>query len=83
MVYVDQQASLWVDGKRLLVQNFDLPSIEAARDREPPPHYPQISISVDGSPVILRRIDLDRDICAPGGLFPVGAEPRGCPARVS
>ena len=70
--YVDQQASLWVDGKQLLVQNFDLPSIEAVRDREPPRLYPRVSISVAGSPVSLRRVQLDRDIYYSSGVFPVG-----------
>lgn len=60
--YVDQEASVWVDGKRVLVYQFDLPSIEDARDRPPPQNYPMVSITVEGSPVTLYDVELDRDL---------------------
>ncbi len=59
--YVDQEASVWVDGERMLRVPFDLP-LQELLDREPAPLLPQVGIEVSGSPVTLHRVQLDRDL---------------------
>lgn len=59
--YVDQEASVWIDGERVLVERFDLP-LEALLEREPAASLPEPSIAVAGTPVTLHRVQLDRDI---------------------
>lgn len=59
--YVDQQASVWVDGERVIVANFDM-SVEAATRRAAAPEYPDLGIGVSGSPVTLHSVEVDRDL---------------------
>jgi len=75
--YVDQEASVWVDGKRVLTKRFDL-GIEYVRNRAMPcellpsgelirqdggvPLSPEVVIEVSGSPVSIHRVELDRDL---------------------
>jgi len=59
--YVDQQASLWLDGVRILEHNFDLP-LEQLLGRPGPPPHPRLSIHVSGTPLHLGRVQVDRDI---------------------
>ncbi|MCX5658238.1 MAG: signal peptidase I [Planctomycetota bacterium] len=79
--YVDQEASLWVDGRRVCQWRFDLP-ISAIEDRAPPDRFPEISIHVEGAAATLREVEVDRDLyysssgsrgeLAEGGLVKVG-----------
>jgi len=60
--YVDQQASLWVDGDRVLAWGFGLP-IQTLVDRSPPARRPErLEVQVDGSPVSIYEVHLDRDL---------------------
>ena len=61
--YVDQEASLWVDGRRILLWQFEI-DMDILKRRLPlnPRSYPEISIIVSGSPVTLHRLEVDRDI---------------------
>jgi len=59
--YVDQQASLWVDGRRVLVRDFELPWSDV-RDRTPIRRLPEPSITVRGAPAALHRVEVDRDL---------------------
>ncbi len=60
--YVDQQASVWIDGKRVLKHDFDA-SLEAilARPALPGASVPQIAIEVD-RPAMLHNVEVDRDL---------------------
>lgn len=62
--YVDQQVSLWINGRQRLEWSFDFNDVGHVIQRRPlnPQQYPQISIEVDGSPVTIHRIEVDRDI---------------------
>ncbi len=77
--YVDQQVSLWIDGQRILMWQYDLPHNQDLRQslivrRPGPAMFPDLSITVSGSPVTLHRIELDRDLfygsVAEGGSAP-------------
>ncbi len=59
--YVDQEASLWVDGEKVLAWGYDL-DFETIRRRRPPAITPEVSIEVRGSAVTLHRVEVDRDI---------------------
>ncbi len=61
--FVDQEASLWVNGERVLRQAFDM-DIDHVRKRRSlsPNEFPSIAIEVDGSPVTLFNVELDRDL---------------------
>ena len=59
--YVDQEASVWIDGKRVLDYAFDLP-LSVVMSRQSPQPYPAVAIEVAGAPVTLRRVELDRDL---------------------
>jgi len=59
--YVDQQLSLWVDGKRELTWSFDL-EMDAILARLHKPTYPTINIKVAGSPVQMSNVKVSRDI---------------------
>lgn len=72
--YVDQEASVWVDGERVLVEEFDLP-MEALLSRPGPGELlpdgrsgagglrtPDIAIEVEGAPVSLHHVHVDRDL---------------------
>ena len=54
--YADQQASLWIDGKRTLVWGFDELLVRPGPDK-----LPSVSLGVQGQAVV-REIELDRDI---------------------
>ncbi len=59
---VDLEASVHVDGRRMLVHRFELP-FQMARARPPAPRDPaELSIALDGGPAVLRDIELDRDL---------------------
>jgi len=73
--YVDQEASVWVDGERVLRRRFDLPLKQLYDRREPRP-LPNVSIHVSGSPVTLQRIKLGRDI-----YYSTMSNPHSIPAR--
>ncbi len=66
--YVDQQASLWVAGKRVLQAEFEILSLDRATSRlltrSPLPvgYKPRITIQVAGAPVSLHHIEVDRDL---------------------
>ncbi len=72
--YADQEASLWIDGKRVLVHAFDIP-FEVIQLRRPAPAYPDVAVQVAGSPVTLHRLELDRD------LYYSSTRIEGTPAR--
>ena len=59
--YVDQEASVWLDGDRVLRKRFDLP-LQQLYERRPPQPMPDVRVDVAGSPVTLQRIRLARDI---------------------
>lgn len=73
--YVDQDASLWVDGKRVCRWGFNLP-IDVVQDRASPDRYPDVAISLSGAGATLREVEVDRDIYysskSPGGLIAEG-----------
>jgi signal peptidase I len=59
--YVDQEASLWVDGKRVLVHPFEVP-FEVLTTRDKPERHPAVAIQLGGASATLHRVDLDRDL---------------------
>lgn len=59
--FVDQQASVWINGQRVLKWGFQIP-IKQLKRRPPPAMRPDVSISVSGSPVTLHKVDLWRDL---------------------
>ncbi|MFW6059903.1 MAG: signal peptidase I [Phycisphaeraceae bacterium] len=62
--YVDQEASVWIEGERVLRWRFD-PPLTDARDllaRPRADNLPHVSITVAGSPVALHQVQLDRDV---------------------
>ena len=59
--YVDQQASMWVNHRRVLTWQYDL-DFQTIRERRPPPMTPSISIEVHGSAVTLHQVQIDRDL---------------------
>ncbi len=59
--YVDQQASVWVAGQRLIHVEFDLPMDAVQRRRSPPPR-PLVTIAAAGGDLTLHRVELDRDL---------------------
>ncbi len=80
--YADQEASLWVDGEKILSCRFDLP-FEAVLNRKSPQPFPGITIGVAGSPATLHRVRIDRDLYygsyrdARGGIIKNRRSPRG------
>jgi signal peptidase I len=76
--YVDQEASVWIDGRLVLAEQFDLPlETLVARGGLQRGWAPRILIEVEGSPVKLHRVELDRDLYysgrSPGGAIAQGA----------
>ena len=59
--FVDQQASVWINGQRVAQWSFEIPMDELIH-RVRPALRPDVSISVSGSPVTLHRVDLARDL---------------------
>lgn len=75
--YVDQEASLWIDGRCALRWPFEL-DIEVVRQRpfpdgRPTLQRPRIRIEVDGPPVTLHRVQVDRDLYYSSGADSVRA----------
>ena len=67
---VDDEASVWVNGERLIVKRFDL-SWDQIAQRPPPRDLPDIRIAVASDDAVeLRRIELDRDIYYFADRFP-------------
>jgi len=67
--FVDLEASVWINGKRVLRQPFDL-DFTALRQRPTygPVHRPQVRLLVTGGPAELHHVELDRDLFyAPSG----------------
>lgn len=59
---VDDEASVWINGERVLVQRFDLDWQQIAL-RSRPQSIPDVRIGVSSEgPVELRRVELDRDL---------------------
>jgi len=90
--YVDQEASLWLNGSRLLTHRFDLP-LEQIKNRALPAKYPKISIELAGPPTNVYRVEIDRDLyysgISPNGTIARGAllksegRPKGQPIRIN
>ncbi|MCC7146372.1 MAG: signal peptidase I [Phycisphaeraceae bacterium] len=59
--YVDQQASIWIDGQPVVRWSFSLPIDDIVR-RPPPPSRPQVAIHIRGCPTSLYEVTLDRDL---------------------
>jgi signal peptidase I len=59
--FVDQEVSLWIDGRKATVWQFDVP-IETLIDRPFPPVYPTTSVRIAGTPALITQLDLDRDL---------------------
>lgn len=60
--FVDDEASVWINGDRVLVHPFDLTWDQVAK-RQTQDFAPTITISVNSDgPVELRRVELDRDL---------------------
>lgn len=62
--HVDQQISLWVDGRPILIEEYDLPNLDAYAQRRPLPtgFRPAVRIALDGPPATLHQVNVDRDI---------------------
>jgi len=72
--YVDQEASLWINGKKELLWQFDLP-METMLNRKGPNPMPSIAVELSGSGAMLHRLKVDRD------LYYGSISPNGNPAR--
>ncbi|MEM6504073.1 MAG: S26 family signal peptidase [Planctomycetota bacterium] len=60
--FVDDEASIWIDGKQVLVYRIDLSWQEIAK-RQPQERSPEVRLSVESDgPIELRRVELDRDV---------------------
>ena len=59
--HVDGQISVWVDGEQVFRHDIDVPFATVARRPRPDPH-PAVAIEVAGVPVVLHRVQLDRDL---------------------
>ncbi len=59
--YVDQEASLWVNGDRIAVWAFEM-DIESLIEREDQDFEPAVSIAVSGTPVTLHHVVVARDL---------------------
>lgn len=73
--YVDQEASLWVDGQRIHVCQFDLP-IHAIKERKDPVRWPKVAIEVKGGAVTMNQVAVDRDLYYTS-MDPLGNRARG------
>ena len=64
--HVDQSASIWVDGRRVVEWKYELKdiglSLKELADATTQHQMPVARIDVAGAPVLLRSIDLDRDL---------------------
>ncbi len=73
--YVDQEASVWVNGRFIAAKTFD-PTMATLLERRPPRPVPLIRISVRGSPVVLHDVCIDRDLYYTTNISN-GSRPRG------
>lgn len=73
--YVDQEASVWVEGEPVLRVPFDL-SMEQLLARPQAQFLPDVSVTVSGGPATLHRVQLDRDIYY-SSTNPNGMQARG------
>lgn len=69
--YVDQEASVWIDDRRVARWAYDLADIEQSKRRAPPPTYPRVAIGVHGAPVTLHHVEVDRDIYYTGNYYTI------------
>ncbi len=60
--YVDQQASLWINGDRKVVYEYNLSSLDHLLKRPAPTYTPEITIELNGSGASIRKVELDRDL---------------------
>jgi signal peptidase I len=59
---VDDEASVWINGDRVIVQRFDLTWQQLAK-RPPQQNTPDVRIAIQSDgPAELRRVELDRDL---------------------
>ncbi len=59
--FVDQEVSLWIDGRKALTWQYDVP-LETLISRPNPPVYPTTSVRIAGASALITQLDLDRDI---------------------
>jgi signal peptidase I len=59
--YVDQEASVWIDGSLVRAWRYDLPDLQALRTRRGAAPFPRVEIGVSG-PAVLHDVQLDRDL---------------------
>ncbi|MFG0248797.1 MAG: signal peptidase I [Phycisphaeraceae bacterium JB051] len=59
--FVDQEVSLWIDKRKALTWQYDVP-LETLIDRPSPPVYPTTSVKIQGSSALITQLDLDRDL---------------------
>lgn len=60
---VDQELSIWIDGKRELLYRYaDSLTSDELISRPRPLRIPRVSIQVQGGPATLHRVELDRDL---------------------
>ena len=89
--YVDQQVSLWVNQKKVLTWDFEVP-IDVLKRRPAAPLHPALSVKIQGMPAIITELELDRDLyyssrpnrssMALGGLYKPGASRQGDPVAI-
>ncbi|MEX0885926.1 MAG: S26 family signal peptidase [Phycisphaeraceae bacterium] len=65
--HVDQEASVWVDGERVLNHQLN-PSMRVLMRRPPPEDVPEVAIALDG-PATLHAVELDRDLYYSGRSY--------------
>lgn len=89
--YVDQEASLWVDGERALDWKFELPMAQVVGRPSPPSRPQETAVEVAGAAVSLYDVNVDRDIyysssnsaeMGKGGLVKRGSERLGEPMEL-
>ncbi|GAB4190201.1 MAG: signal peptidase I [Phycisphaeraceae bacterium] len=60
---VDQELSVWIDGRRVLSYPYASElTLDELAQRPPPRRTPEVRIEVEGGPVTLHRVELDRDL---------------------
>ncbi|MEM9881381.1 MAG: S26 family signal peptidase [Planctomycetota bacterium] len=58
---VDQQVLVWVDGRVVIRESFDVPW-DTLTTRPPPRNRPDVAIAVEGGYAVLHDVQLDRDL---------------------
>lgn len=59
--YVDQEASVWIDGRRVAHLQLEL-DLDTLIGRPEPAAWPDMRIGVTGAPVTMHRVEVDRDL---------------------